>query len=157
MKADGLLQIAWLIANAEAKNLGATEILPVHFLLATMKIIDPKFPEQLDALDVSSDDWAKMCKEAQSIRHYIDVLPDRVTKKRRTLRARLAQKQVRPPIKEEGLLHRVKSTKRAFSDAIFFADGDTVTLKQLVQSLFEMELVSVNQVDADHDIGNSLP
>lgn len=102
MKADGLLQIAWLIANAEAKNLGATEILPVHFLLATMKIIDPKFPEQLDALDVSSDDWAKMCKEAQSIRHYIDVLPDRVTKKRRTLRARLAQKQVRPPIKEEG-------------------------------------------------------
>lgn len=157
MKADGLLQIAWLIANAEAKNLGANEILPVHFLLATMKIIDPKFPEQLDALDVSSDDWAKMCKEAQSIRHYIDVLPDRVTKKRRTLRARLAQKQVRPPIKEEGLLHRAKSTKRAFSDAIFFADGDTVTLKQLVQSLFEMELVSVNQVDADHDIGNSLP
>lgn len=71
MKADGLLQIAWLIANAEAKNLGAAEILPVHFLLATMKIIDPKFPEQLDALNLTSEDWVKMCKEAQSIRHYI--------------------------------------------------------------------------------------
>ncbi len=148
MKADGLLQIAWLIANAEAKNLGATEIQPVHFLLATMKIIDPKFPEQLDKLDVSSDEWATMCREAQSIRHYIEVLPDRVTKKRRILRARLVQKQVRPPIKEPGFLHRAKSTKRAFSDAIFFTDGDTVTLKQLVQSLFEMGLVDLSLVDA---------
>ena len=89
-----------------------------------------------------------MCKEAQSIRHYIDVMPDRVTTKRRSLRARLAQKQLRPPIKAEGLLHRAKSTKRAFSDAIFFTDGDTVTLKQLVQSLFEMDLVNLSQVDA---------
>ena len=148
MKADGLLQIAWLIANAEAKNLGATEILPVHFLLATMKIIDPSFPDQLDKLNVSSEEWAAMCKEAQSIRHYIDVLPDRVTRKRRTLRARLAQEQVRPPIKEAGFLHRAKSTKRAFADAIFFTDGDTVTLKQLVMSLFEMVLVELSQIDA---------
>lgn len=148
MRADGLLQIAWLIANEEAKNLGATEILPVHFLLATMKIIDPKFPEQLDALNVTSEDWAKMCMEAQSIRHYIDVLPDRVTKKRHMLRARLAQKQLSPPIKEVGFLHRAKSTKRAFSDAIFFSDDGIVTLKQLVRSLFEMNLVNLSQVDA---------
>ncbi len=148
MKADGLLQIAWLIANAEAKNLGATEILPVHFLLATMKIIDPKFPDQLDAINITSEEWAKLCKEAQGIRHYIDVVPERVTKKRRTLRARLAQRQVRPPIKEAGFLHRARSTKRAFSDAIFFTEGDTVTLKQLVRSLFEMDLVNLSQVDA---------
>lgn len=148
MKADGLLQVAWILANAEAKNLGATEILPVHFLLATMKIIDPNFPEQLDALNVTSEDWAKMCKEAQSIRHYIDVLPDRITKNRRILRARLVQKQVHPPIKEVGFLHRANSTKRAFSDAIFFSDGETVTLRQLVQSLFEMDLVNLSQVDA---------
>lgn len=147
MKADGLLQIAWLIANAEAKNLGATEIQPVHFLLATMKIIDPNFPDQLDKLNVSSEEWAEMCKEAQSIRHYIDVMPDRVTTKRRALRARLAQKQLRPPITIEGLLHRAKSTKRAFSDAMFFSDGDTVTFKQLVQSLFEMDLVDISLVD----------
>ncbi len=148
MKADGLLQIAWLIANAEAKNLGATKILPVHFLLATMKIIDPNFPWQLDKLNVSSEEWATMCREAQDIRHYIEVLPDRVTKKRRTLRVRLAQKQVHPPIKESGFLHRAKSTKRAFSDAIFFSDGDTVSLKQLVRSLFEMRLVDLSLVDA---------
>ena len=53
IKADGLLQVCWLIANAEAKNLGAAEILPIHFLLAVMKIIDPAFPGQLDALKIS--------------------------------------------------------------------------------------------------------
>lgn len=147
MKADGLLQIAWLIANAEAKNLGANEIEPVHFLLATMKIIDPKFPDQLDKLDISSEDWAKMCKEAQSIRRYIDVLPETVTKRRRTLRGRLAQVRVRPPISAEGLLHRASATKRAFSDALFFSEDDTLTLKQLVRSLFEMDLVDFSQVD----------
>lgn len=148
MKADGLLQIAWLIANAEAKNLGATEIEPIHFLLAAMKIIDPKFPDQLDKLDVSSEDWARMCKEAQRVRHFIDVLPDRVTRKRRALRARLASKRVRKPITAEGVLHRSKSMKRAFSDAIFFSDGETLTLRQLVQSMFDMELVTVTDVDA---------
>lgn len=147
MKADALLELAWLIANAEAKNLGATEILPVHFLLATMKIIDPDFPKQLDMLNVSSEEWASMCKEAQSIRRYIDVMPNRVTAKRRMLRARLEQEQLRPSIKEYGFLHRAKSTKMAFSDAVFFTDGDVVTLKQLVQSLFEMNLVNLSQID----------
>ena len=47
IKPDGLLQVCWLIANIEAKNLGAAEILPMHFLLAVMKVIDPEFPEQL--------------------------------------------------------------------------------------------------------------
>ena len=83
----GLLQVCWLIANAEAKNLGSAEILPIHFLLAVMKIIDPAFPGQLDALKISSDEWAAMCEEAQNIRRYIDVVPERVTNKRRGLRA----------------------------------------------------------------------
>lgn len=148
MKIDGLLQLAWLIANAEAKNLGATEILPVHFLLATMKIMDPKFPELLDSLHVPQEEWAGMCKEAQGIQHYINVVPEHVTRNRRILRARLARRQVRPPIHEEGFLHRAGSTKRAFSDAIYYTEGDTLTLGQLVRSLFELGYVSLSQVDA---------
>lgn len=147
MKVAPLLQIAWIIANAEAKNLGATEIQPVHFLLAVMKIIDPEFPTQLESLDVSSEEWCVMCKEAQSIRRYIDVLPERVTKKRRALRSRLAQDQVVPPIKAKGMLHRAKSTKRAFADAMFLAEGDELTLKQFVKSLFEIGLVGLSQID----------
>lgn len=148
MHVDELLKLCWLIANAEAKRLGATEIEPVHFLLGVMKIIDPEFPNQLDKLKVSSEEWAAMCKEAQSVRHYIDVMPERVTTKRRRLRERLARRQVRPPITEQGFLHRSTGTKRAFSDAIFFTEGDTLTLKQLVQSLFEMGLVNLSMVDS---------
>lgn len=146
MHADELLKICWLIANIEAKRLGATEIEPIHFLLGVMKIIDPKFPEQLDELNVSTEDWAAMCKSAQNIRHYIDVMPDRVTGKRRRLRARLADGQVRPPNPQEGMLHRSESLKRAFHDACLFAEGDTLTLRMLVQSLFELELVSLDDI-----------
>ena len=147
IKAGALLQLCWLIANAEAKYLGATEIEPIHFLLATLKIADPKFPGQLDALNVSSADWASMCREAESIRHYIDILPDRVTTKRRRLRARLNSKRVNPPIDKDGMLHRSESLKRGFADAIRFENGDVLTLYDLIQSLFELELVTLRDVD----------
>lgn len=146
MKAEELLKLCWLIANEEAKHLGASEILPIHFLLAVMKIIDPKFPEQLDNLNISSGEWAEMCKEAQSIRHYIDVMPEKVTGKRRRLRANLAGKQARPPITQAGMLHRSETLKKAFYDACLFAEGDTLTLRTLVQSLFELELVSLDDI-----------
>ncbi len=144
--ADKLLQVCWLIANAEAKNLGAAEILPIHFLLAVMKVIDPEFPSQLDKLNITSEEWAAMCKEAQSVRRYIDVMPEKVTGKRRRLRANLAGKQVRPPITQAGMLHRSEDLKRAFHDACLFAEGDMLTLRTLVQSLFELELVSIDDI-----------
>ena len=146
MHVEELLKLCWIIANAEAKQLGAEKIEPLHFLLGVMKIIDPKFPEQLDKLNVSSEEWALMCKSAQNIRHYIDVIPDRVTQKRRKLRARLAGDQVRPPINQEGMLHRSESLKRAFHDACLFEEGDTLRLRTLVQSLFELELVSLDDI-----------
>ena len=146
MHVEELLKLCWIIANAEAKQLGAEKIEPLHFLLGVMKIIDPKFPEQLDKLNVSSEEWSLMCKSAQNIRHYIDVIPDRVTQKRRKLRARLAGDQVRPPINQEGMLHRSESLKRAFHDACLFEEGDTLRLRTLVQSLFELELVSLDDI-----------
>lgn len=146
IKAGRLLQLCWLIANEEAKHLGASEILPIHFLLATMKIIDPRFPDQLDKLNISSEDWVAMCKEAQNIRHYIDVMPEKVTGKRRRLRANLSKKQIRSPIIQEGMLHRSEELKRAFHDACLFTEGDTLMLCTLVQSLFELELVSIDDI-----------
>lgn len=148
MKAEELLKLCWLIANAEAKHLGATEILPIHFLLAAMKIIDPEFPAQSDKLNISSEEWSSMCKEARSIRQYIDVMPDRVTGKRRGLRKRLAAQRVNPPITTEGMLHRSESLKRAFEDACMLTKGDVLTLRTLIESLFELELVSLDDIDA---------
>ena len=146
IKADGLLQVCWLVANTEAKNLGSAEILPIHFLLAVMKIIDPEFPNQLDKLNISSVEWAAMCEEAQNIRRYIDVVPERITQKRRKLRKRLDAKRVNPPITAEGLLHRSSDVKRAFADALMFTEGDTLTLRKFVESLFDLELVSLDDI-----------
>jgi len=146
VKAEELLKLCWQIANVEAKHLGATEILPIHFLLAAMKIVDPEFPSQLDKLNVSSEEWSSMCKEAQTIRHYIDVMPDRVTGKRRGLRKRLAAQQVNPPVTADGMLHRAESLKRAFSDACMLTKGDVLTLRSLIASLFELELVSLDDI-----------
>ncbi len=146
MEIDKLLEICWYIANAEAKHLGAREILPLHFLLAVMKIIDPKFPEMLDKMNIASDEWARMCKEAVNIRHFIDVLPNSVTRRRHKLRARLTNEQVAPPITQDGLLHRSAELKRAFRDACLFEEGKVLHLKTLVQSLFELELVSLNDI-----------
>lgn len=143
---DELLQICWFIANAEAKNLSASEIQPLHFLLAVMKVIDPVFPSQLDKMNIASEKWAQMCKEAESIRRYIDVVPERVTDKRRRLRKRLMDQQNDSPIKNNGMLHRSESLKKAFHDACLLADGQVLTLKMLVQSLFELELVSLDDI-----------
>ena len=144
---SGLLQVCWLIANAEAKNLGAMEILPIHFLLAVMKIIDPAFPALLDRLNIPSGEWAAMCEEAESMRRYVEVLPERVTEKRRRLRRRLAAKQVNPPITVEGLLHRSADVKRAFADALTrMDDGETLSFRKFVETLFELEFVSLDDI-----------
>lgn len=146
MNVDGLLKLCWLIANEEAKHLGAAEIAPLHFMLGVMKIIDPEFPDRLDKTGVSSDEWAEMCKAAQGIRHYIDIKPDCVVRKRRKLRARLAEEQKHPPIEQEGVLHRSASLKRAFHDACLFEECGILRLRTLVQSLFELELVSLDDI-----------
>lgn len=147
MKAEELLKICWLVANIEAKNLGAVEIEPIHFLLAVMKIIDPEFPNMLDKLNIASEEWGSMCKEAVSIRHYIDVKPERVTEKRRRLRSRLASARVNAPILKEGMLHRSEKLKKAFSDAAMLSGGDVLKLSNVVESLFELNLVTLDDID----------
>ena len=146
MNVDGMLKLCWLIANEEAKHLGEAEIAPLHFMLGVMKIVDPEFPNQLDKTGVSSDEWAEMCKAAQSIRHYIDIKPDCIARKRRKLRARLAEEQRRQPTTQGGMLHRSASLKRAFHDACLFKEGGILRLRSLVQSLFELELVSLDDI-----------
>ena len=147
MNVDGLLKLCWLIANEEAKHLGEAEIAPLHFMLGVMKIVDPEFPNQLDKTGVSSDEWVEMCKGAQSIRHYIDIKPDCIARKRRKLRARLVGEQKHPPIEQEEALHRSASLKRAFHDACLFEEGGILCLRTLVQSLFELELVSLDDIN----------
>ena len=57
MNLDNLLDLAWAIAEVEARTLGSAVIEPEHFLLAALKIVDVDFPAQLDKLDITSEEW----------------------------------------------------------------------------------------------------
>ena len=141
-KLDKLLDLAWAIAEIEARALGSETIEPMHFLLAALKIIDVDFPSQLDKLDISSEDWKNMCRDARKVRGYLDVMPEKITTVRRRIRHRLARA-ANPPIPDNQVIHRSRKTRAAFFDATNQTDGDVVTLLQLMESMFELGFLDV--------------
>lgn len=144
MKADNLLKLGWAIAEHEASALGADNIEPIHFLLAALKIADPKFPEQLDKLDISSEEWKMMSEEARRLRHWLDVLPDHVKDARRRLRHRLARNaELRETVTS---LHRSRKTMAAFYDASRMGNGAELTLRQVIESMFDLGFVDVSDM-----------
>ena len=105
MEPNKLLDLAWAIAEVEARALGSEVIEPVHFLIAALKIVDVDFPAQLDELDISSEVWKDMCKDAKKVQMYLDVLPEKVTTVRRRIRHRLART-AQPPIPDKHRINR---------------------------------------------------
>lgn len=137
MKLDKLLDLAWSIAEVEARALGSEAIEPMHFLLAALKIVDVDFPAQLDKQDISSEEWKGMCKDAKKVRGYLDVLPEKISTVRRRIRHRLART-AQPPIPDGLVIHRSRKTCAAFYDAASQTEGDVITLLQLMKSMFEL-------------------
>ena len=145
MKLDKLLDLAWAIAEIEARALGSETIEPIHFLLAALKIVDVDFPSQLDKLDVSSDDWKNMCQDAKKIQHYLDIMPEKITTVRRRIRHRLARA-ANPSIPDNQVIHRSRKTRAAFFDATNQTEGDVITLLQLMESMFELGFLVVSDM-----------
>lgn len=144
MEADNLLKLGWAIAEHEAIALGAENIEPIHFLLAALKIADPKFPAQLDKLDITSEEWKKMSEAARRLRQWLDVLPDHVTDARRRLRHRLARN-AGPQVTVKSL-HRSRMTKAAFYDASSTSNDGVLTLRQVIGSMFYLGFVNVSDM-----------
>ena len=144
MKADNLLKLGWAIAEHEAIALGADSIEPIHFLLAALKIADPKFPKQLDRLDISSEEWKILSEEARRLRQWLDVLPEHVKDARRRLRHRLARNS--EPRKAAASLHRSRKTMAAFYDASRIGNGAELTLRRVIESMFDLEFVNVSDM-----------
>lgn len=67
MNADPLLKIVWQIAEIEARALGSRTIEPSHFLLGALKVVDLDFPNQLEELNLATDEWKSMCKDALKV------------------------------------------------------------------------------------------
>ena len=146
MELGSLVKLGWAIAEHEAIALKATVIEPIHFLLAALKIADPKFPEQLDKLDITSDEWKNMSKEAKSLRHWLDVLPEHVADARRRLRRRLVRMIDVGEVKNVKLLHRSRKSRAAFYDAMSECSNDVLTLRQVVESMFYLGFVDVSDM-----------
>lgn len=142
MQLDDLLKLAWSIAELEARALGSRVIEPTHFLLAALKIVDSEFPAQLDALNIETEEWKSMCENARSLRNYLDIIPDKVTEVRRRVRHRLSRN-AEPPVEPSVVIHRSRKTRAAFFDAASLIEGDTLTLMQVIKSMFELEFLEV--------------
>lgn len=145
MNHDKLLDLAWAIAEMEARALGSEVIEPMHFLLAALKIIDVDFPSQLEKADISSEVWKNMCQDAQKVQQYLDVLPEKITMVRRRIRHRLART-AQPPIPNDQVIHRSRETRAAFYDAASQTDGEVITLLQLMKSMFELGFLYVSDM-----------
>lgn len=144
MEVDNLLKLGWAIAEHEAIALGADNIEPIHFLLAALKIADPRFPEQLEKLDIATEDWKKMSHEARRLRQWLDVLPEHVTDARRRLRHRLARNS--GPQRSVKSLHRSRKTMAAFYDASVMSKDEKLTLQRVIESMFDLEFVEVSDM-----------
>ena len=145
MTLDKLLYLTRDIAEVEARALGSEVIEPVHFLLAALKIVDVDFPEKLDKLDISSEVWKDMCKDAKKVQGYLDVLPEKITTVRRRIRHRLART-AQPSIPDGQVIHRSRKTRAAFYDAASQTDGEVITLQQLMKSMFELGFLDVSDM-----------
>ena len=145
MNSDKLLDLAWAIAEIEARALGSEVIEPMHFLLAALKIVDVDFPAKLDKLDISSEVWKGMCKDSKKVQRYLDVLPEKITTVRRRIRHRLARTAL-PPIPDAQVIHRSRKTRAAFYDAASQTDGEVMTLLQLMKSMFELGFLDVSDM-----------
>lgn len=145
MDVDPLLKIAWQIAEIEARALGSRIIEPSHFLLAALKVVDLDFPNQLEVLNLTTDVWKSMCKDAVKVRHYLDVTPDKIRQIRRRLRHRL-RRTANPPLSAKTKIHRSRKSCAAFFDAYCQLKEDTVTLLQLMRSMFELGFLDVSDM-----------
>ena len=145
MNLDKLLDLAWVIAEVEARALGSEVIEPMHFLLAALKIIDVDFPSQLERADISSEVWKSMCQDAQKVQQYLDVLPEKITMVCRRIRHRLART-AQPPIPDGQVIHRSRKTRAAFYDAASQTDGEVIPLLQLMKSMFELGFLYVSDM-----------
>ena len=140
-----LLDLSWVMTEAEIKALGSVVIEPEHFLLAALKIVDVDFPAQLDKLDISSEVWKSMCQDANRVQQYLDVLPDKITTVRRRIRHRLART-ANPPIPDDQVIHRSRKTRAALYDTANQVEGEVITLLPLMESMFDLGFLDVSDM-----------
>jgi hypothetical protein len=129
--------LAWNIANIEACLSGSPRIEPVHFLLATLIIIDGLFEEVADSMSLSAESIREVFDCATECRSVLQMLDDKITKARRGLRHSLRGGSER---KEFVTLHRSGESRFIFQRAgrrTINAGADQLTMLHLLEEILE--------------------
>src|ERR1043166_323451 len=129
--------LAWNIANAEACLSGDPRIEPVHFLLATLIIIDGMFEDVADSMKLSSETMREVFDCAAECRSILEMSDDEITNARRAVRRTL--REAKAPRELVGL-HRSGESRFVFQRAgrrTISAGEDLLTISHLLAELLE--------------------
>lgn len=131
------VRIAWSLANGEALAAGSRMIEPVHFLLATLKLLAPDFREQgLDA-GLSQSLMDEVCTDARSARPLLGNSDADIRAARRALRREL--RSGAEPLPQQSL-HRSDASRRLLDRAAaraVDAQGGCLSTVHLLSSLLQ--------------------
>ena len=109
------VQLVWAMANSEAWLAGSARIEPVHFLLASLMIIDGLFNDAAEALDFTQESISSVFKIASECRSKMKMTDYEITSARRGIRKTLRQQ--REGAHDLGLLHRTAESRFMFQRA----------------------------------------
>src|SRR5438552_1583715 len=85
------IYLAWNIANIEACFSKSQRIEPIHFLLATLIIIDGVFEEVADAMKLPPEAIRSVFDAASKCRAILQMSDDEITNTRRSIRRTLRE------------------------------------------------------------------
>lgn len=142
-----LLQL-WLQANSEAWYCQASNIEPVHFWLAALKLANPDLAAELFRAGGSPEDCKELAKLANGILGYLEMDAEKAKQLRTETRVKLLNGRA-PRGTPDGTmpyLHRSESSRRLFEVAIEGATKrkvDELTVTDIVGTLFDMNLVTM--------------
>ena len=109
------VQLVWAMANRDAWSAGSARIEPVHFLLASLMIVDGLFEDAADALEFTQESISSVFKIASECRSKMKMTDDEITSARRGIRKALRQQ--REGAHDLGLLHRTPESRFLFQRA----------------------------------------
>ena len=142
-----LLQL-WVVANEEAWLCQASNIEPVHFWLAALKLADPDIATALFQAGAGSE----VCKEQANLSNdllaFLEIDAETAKTKRRETRAKLLNGRAPRGVPDgtTPYLHRSESSRRLFEVAAQEAGNrkaEELSATDVVGTLFEMNLVTV--------------
>ncbi len=145
--APSLLKL-WVLANAEAWYCQASNIEPVHFWLAALKLANPDLAAELFKAGGTPEDCKELAELANGILGYLEMDAEKAKQLRAETRVKLLNGRA-PRGTPDGTmpyLHRSESSRRLFEVALEGAakrNVDELTVTDIIGTLFDMNLVTM--------------